>query len=369
MHGKFGVSALYKAIQVAVLSLILLSAARCLAETAEEHDEEGERLYIQKQYEPALREFRSAYRLSGRPRFLFNIGQCYRRLGLGPEAVDYFQRYLAEEKAPDPTIRAELYAYIEQIYSAQDNPDKRSRKTEKQEPPPRLVADEIIDLEELGDQVVRDFKSGSSASAMELLSQVKQVWIQRHDPIVFYYVARTYERMGKRSDALENYRRYLGTEEIDSPLRTQAAAQLVILTPPPPGQKLLWPALALGILGVAGVATGLGLFFESSKTFEQYQQPLTEPDKRALRERGEPLALGSTIAYGVGGGLLGTAAIFSFVAFAKGVRKKPPSLIRVTLPDGTESEAKPGKQSLRLQPDLRMGYGSQGLSLSLQGAF
>lgn len=358
-----------KLFRAAAVGTFLLASAPCLADTVEEHDEEGERLYIQKQYESALREFRAAYRLNAQPRFLFNIGQCYRRLGLGPEAVDYFQRYLHEEKSPDPTIRAELYAYIDQIQAAQDSQEKKREKPQKPEPPPRLVADEIVDLEDLGDQVVRDYKSGSSASANELLSQVKQVFNQRHDPIVFYYVARTYERMGKRNEALEYYRRYLGTEETDSPLRQQAAAQLVILTPPPPGQKLLWPALALGILGVAGIATGIGLYFESSTTFNQYLQPLPEPDKRALRERGEPLALGSTVAYAVGGGLLGTAAIFSVVALVKGVRKKPPSLIRVPSPDEIEPASAKQRVSLRLTPSLQVGFPSGGFSLSVSGGF
>lgn len=356
-------------ILIAAVCALLSGSRLCWAETPEEHDEEGARLYLQKQYEPALREFRSAHRLNPKPRYLFNMGQCYRRLGLGPEAVEYFHRYLAEERSPDPTIQAELYTYIEQIEAAQDHQDKRGVRREQPEPPPRLVADEVVDLEELGDQVVRDEKSGSTAVAMELLGQIKQVWIQRHDPTVFYYVARTYERMGKRSDALEYYRRYLGTEPVDSPLRRQAAAQLVLLTPTPPGQKFLWPALALGIVGIAGVATGLGLYFESSKTYDQYLQPVSETDKRALRDRGQPLALGSTISYAVGGGLLGTASIFAFVALGKGVRKKPPALVRVPTPG---PGAAVGAQGLLLSPArLQLAWlpGPGGGAISLQGVF
>ncbi len=350
--------------------LFLFVAVPCFAETAEEHEEEAARLYVRKQYEQALREFRAAHQISSKPRFLFNIGQCYRRMGLGPEAVDYFHRYLAEEKSPDPTIQAELYAYIEQIQAAQDPKSEKSGNADIPEPPPRLVADELVDLEELGEQIVRDEKSGRSAAATELLNQVKQVWVQRHDPIVFYHVARIYERMGKNDQALEYYRRYLGTEPVDSPQRKEAALSLVRLTPAPPGQKLLWPALAFGIVGVAGIATGLGLYFESKKTFELYQQPVAEPDKRALRSQGEPLALGSTIGYAIGGGLLGTAAIFTFVALGKGVRKKPPSLIRVPIPDGTSPAPNALSHDWRMpRPMVAVGFFSQGATLALQGEF
>lgn len=355
-------------VRAAALGIVLLGGRLCWAETAEEHDEEGARLYVQKQYESALREFRAAHRLNPKPRFLFNIGQCYRRMGLGPEAVDYFHRYLATEKDLDPTISAELYVYIEQIDSAQDRQDKKGSKGEQPEPPPRLVDDEIIDMEELADRVVRDAKSGSNASAMELLAQIKQVWIQRHDPTVFYYVARTYERMGKNNDALEYYRRYLGTEEVDTPLRKEAAVQLVRLTPPAPGQKLLWPALAMGILGAAGVATGVGLFVESNKTYELYQQPLSETDKRQLRDRGQPLALGSTISYAVGGGLLGIATIFALVAVGKGVRKKPPAIIRVPIPESGSTTQR--LQSGLFRPlQLNVAIAPSGGALVVRGVF
>jgi tetratricopeptide (TPR) repeat protein len=355
-------------VKATALGGILLCCQPVQAETVEEHDEEGARLYVQRQYESALREFRAAYRIEPKPRFLFNIGQCYRRLGLGPEAVEYFHRYLALEKNPDPTISAELYVYIEQIESAQDQQDKKQGKSDQPEPPPRLVDDEIVDLEELADQVVRDAKSGSKASAMELLTQIKNVWILRHDPTVFYYVARTYERMGNNSDALEYYRRYLGTEEVDSPLRNEAALQLVRLTPPAPGQKLLWPALAMGILGVAGVATGVGLFVESSKAYELYQQPLNETDKRQLRDRGQPLALGSTISYAVGGGLLGIAAIIALVAVGKGVRKKPPAILRVPIPDSTTTR-RPLQSLMFNPPRLDVALSTSGGAVVLRGVF
>lgn len=355
-------------VRATALGVMLLGSRLCWAETAEEHDEEGARLYVQKQYESALREFRAAHRIDPKPRYLFNIGQCYRRLGLGPEAVEFFHRYLALEKNPDPTISAELYVYIEQIESSQDQHDKKQNKADIPEPPPRLVDDEIVDMEELADQVVRDAKSGSKASAMELLAQIKQVWILRHDPTVFYYVARTYERMGNNADALEYYRRYLGTEEIDSPLRTEAALQLVRLTPAAPGQKLLWPALAMGILGAAGVATGVGLYVESNKTFELYQQPLNETDKRQLRDRGQPLALGSTISYAVGGGLLGIAAIIALVAVGKGVRKKPPAILRVPIPDST-STGRPLQSVLWSAPRLDVAVAPGGGAVVLRGVF
>src|SRR5207245_1305925 len=95
-----------------LLGLVLLSfVVACPPargdDTAEKHDEDGARYYQDKLYENALREFHAAYRLRPQPRYLFNIGQVYRKLGLASEAVDFYQRYLAAEPDPDPTIKAD----------------------------------------------------------------------------------------------------------------------------------------------------------------------------------------------------------------------------------------------------------------------
>ncbi len=317
--------------------LLLLACLPCPAgaeETADGHEEEGARLYQDKEYERAIKEFQAAYSLTPQPRFLFNIGQSYRRLGLSQEAMDFYERYLQEEPHPDPTIKADLKVYIAQAQAAQGIAQKRQPGDGTPEPPPPLVADEVIDAEELFDQAVKEFKAGNIAVSTDLLNQLRDVYAQRHDPLILYYFGQAYEKMGKKKEALEAYERYIGAEPKDQQRRTQAAARVAALTPAPPGQKFLWPSLGFGILGIGGVVTGIVFFTQASANFDSYAKPGTEADKRGLRDNGNNLGLGSVIGYSVGGAFLAGAAVFLTVALVKGVKSRPLSLPKGEFRDG-----------------------------------
>lgn len=56
----------------------------------------GEAAFSDARYEDALRYFRDAYRLSGRPGLLYNIGVAADRLRRDQEALEAFERFLAE---------------------------------------------------------------------------------------------------------------------------------------------------------------------------------------------------------------------------------------------------------------------------------
>ena len=77
--------------------------------TARAHYETATRLYDVGEYEKALAEFKSAYVAKDDPAFLFNIGQCYRKLGQEAEALNFFRRYLKKAPADDPN-RAQVEA-------------------------------------------------------------------------------------------------------------------------------------------------------------------------------------------------------------------------------------------------------------------
>jgi tetratricopeptide (TPR) repeat protein len=62
--------------------------------TAKAHYEKGTRLYEIREYDKALLEYKAAYLAQPDPAFLFNIGQCYRKLGQNQEALSFFQEYL-----------------------------------------------------------------------------------------------------------------------------------------------------------------------------------------------------------------------------------------------------------------------------------
>lgn len=58
---------------------------------------EGESAYANGNYESALASFSAAYELIPVAGLLFNIGQCYRKLGHHRKAAEFFERYLVEE--------------------------------------------------------------------------------------------------------------------------------------------------------------------------------------------------------------------------------------------------------------------------------
>lgn len=63
----------------------------------------GERAFAEARWETALEEYTSAYEAAPLPGFLFNIGQCHRKLEHWEIAADFFRRYL--DSVPDAPNR------------------------------------------------------------------------------------------------------------------------------------------------------------------------------------------------------------------------------------------------------------------------
>jgi tetratricopeptide (TPR) repeat protein len=80
---------------------------------AREHYQKGLTHYDIKEYSDALTEFKNAYRVVQDPAFLFNIAQCYRKLGQDVEALDYYRNYL--RRFPTAPNRAEVDRRIQEI--------------------------------------------------------------------------------------------------------------------------------------------------------------------------------------------------------------------------------------------------------------
>lgn len=72
--------------------------------------------------EQALVAFREAYRAFEDPIFLFNIGQCQRRLGQHQAAISSFRAYLREVR--DAPNRAEVEKFIEKLAIEVDREQK-----------------------------------------------------------------------------------------------------------------------------------------------------------------------------------------------------------------------------------------------------
>jgi hypothetical protein len=80
---------------------------------ARAHFAAGEAAYSAGHYQDALRHFKLGNELAPRPRFLVNIGQCYRKLHQPDKALEAFQTFLAN--APDDQRHAEVQAEIEKL--------------------------------------------------------------------------------------------------------------------------------------------------------------------------------------------------------------------------------------------------------------
>jgi tetratricopeptide (TPR) repeat protein len=72
--------------------------------------ERGMKLYNLSEYQQALDAFKAAYLEKADPVFLFNIGQCYRRMGNHERAADAYRNYLRNySRAPN---RADVEKFI-----------------------------------------------------------------------------------------------------------------------------------------------------------------------------------------------------------------------------------------------------------------
>ena len=112
--------------------LRVLACAMTIAGTAEAAPppsarasyEEGLQAYQQQRYQPAADAFERAYAISGTPLILFNIGQCYRKLGVVPRALEAYRRYLAIAPTTDPPATAnEARGYIRELEAPAPRPE------------------------------------------------------------------------------------------------------------------------------------------------------------------------------------------------------------------------------------------------------
>jgi len=83
---------------------------------ARAHFEAATRLYDVHDYAKALEEYKAAYIAKPDPAFLFNMGQCYKKLGRPAEALGFYRDYL-KKAAPDDPYRASIEARVQELES------------------------------------------------------------------------------------------------------------------------------------------------------------------------------------------------------------------------------------------------------------
>lgn len=92
----------------ALLVVAVLTPAVARAQSADDEARararylSGRQLYEVGRYDEAIRDFSAGYDLSKKPRFLYNLALCYRKLGDLPRTRDYLRRFLSAAPANDP---------------------------------------------------------------------------------------------------------------------------------------------------------------------------------------------------------------------------------------------------------------------------
>ena len=137
--------------KIVLVAVVLLTAGSAWAQTqsrpagddlarARTHFEAGRALFHLGNYTESVREFAAGYQLAPRPLFLFNLGQCYRKLDDLTKAREMYQRYLRDAPPSDPErveAQDELVE-IDKLIAARPSPPPPV-KTTKAEPPPRVA--------------------------------------------------------------------------------------------------------------------------------------------------------------------------------------------------------------------------------------
>jgi tetratricopeptide (TPR) repeat protein len=81
---------------------------------AKTHFETATRYYDVQEYEKAIAEYKAGYLAKPDPAFLFNIGQCYRKVGNTEKAQEFLKLFLNKAEPDDPN-RANVEARIRDL--------------------------------------------------------------------------------------------------------------------------------------------------------------------------------------------------------------------------------------------------------------
>jgi len=109
---------------VAITCLCLCLAPRpTLADGAQAraHFDRGRAFFEVDEYRKAIAEFKAAHIEKPDPAFLYNIAECYRRLGDLSEALHFYRRFLATA-APDDKTRPQVEQRVAELKTVADEP-------------------------------------------------------------------------------------------------------------------------------------------------------------------------------------------------------------------------------------------------------
>jgi tetratricopeptide (TPR) repeat protein len=130
--------------RAALLSIVCLWLLPRLAladvASARAHFDKGRTFFEVDEYRKAIPEFKAAHIEKPDPAFLYNIAECYRRLGEVPEALQFYRRFLATAAADDKA-RPVVEQRIADLKTVGEEP-----KVGATEPPPGRGGDNPLAL-------------------------------------------------------------------------------------------------------------------------------------------------------------------------------------------------------------------------------
>jgi tetratricopeptide (TPR) repeat protein len=101
----------------------------------------GRSAFAEGRYQAALDYFEKSYQLSGKPRLLYNIGQCHDRLRNDTKAIEALERYL--EEAPEAENRRQVEARLEHLRAAVQAREARQGQQQAASKPDRVEAQQL----------------------------------------------------------------------------------------------------------------------------------------------------------------------------------------------------------------------------------
>jgi tetratricopeptide (TPR) repeat protein len=111
-----------RAALLSIVCLCLLSRlALADAASARAHFDKGRTFFEVDEYRKAIAEFKAAHIEKPDPAFLYNIAECYRRLGDVPEALQFYRRFLATA-SPDDKARPVVEQRIADVKTVGEEP-------------------------------------------------------------------------------------------------------------------------------------------------------------------------------------------------------------------------------------------------------
>ena len=114
-----------RALRTAQLLVVCLALLPCVARAhvarARAHFDKGRTFFEVDEYRKAIAEFKAAHIEKPDPAFLYNIAECYRRLGELPEALQFYRRFLATAP-PDDKTRAIVEQRIADLKTVAEEP-------------------------------------------------------------------------------------------------------------------------------------------------------------------------------------------------------------------------------------------------------